>query len=75
MDEQVWAYAEAHGYTIVTKDADFSGRAFLLGPLPKVVWVQLGNCTTAEIALLLRERHPDVATFHADVQAALLILP
>ena len=44
MDEDVWAYARKHGYTIVTKDGDFSGRAFLFGPLPKVIWIELGNC-------------------------------
>ena len=34
------------GYTIVTKDADFRQRSFLLGPPPKVIWIGLGNCST-----------------------------
>jgi predicted nuclease of predicted toxin-antitoxin system len=50
-DESVWEFAGANGFTIVTKDGDFSNRAFLLGPPPKVVWIQLGNCSSADIAL------------------------
>jgi len=75
VDGDVWDYARAHGYTIVTKDGDFSGRAFLFGPLPKVVWIQLGNCPTDEVARLLRDRHVDVTAFCADDTAGLLILP
>lgn len=75
LDEDVWKYARAHGFTIATKDGDFSGRAFLFGPLPKVIWIQLGNCSTAEIDRLLRDRKPDVATFHDDPATGLLILP
>jgi|SRR5262245_32192099 len=53
-DPDVWAYAAAHGLTIVSKDTDFRQRALLLGFPPKVVWVRLGNCQTAAVAALLR---------------------
>jgi len=74
-DRTVWEFAGANDFTIVTKDSDFDQRAFLLGPPPKVVWVQLGNCTTQDVEDLLRNREEDLAAFHADEQAALLILP
>ena len=75
LDEAVWEFAGAHELAIVTKDGDFSSRAFLFGPSPKVVWIQLGNCSTQEIADLLRARHSDLASFHDDGAAGLLILP
>jgi predicted nuclease of predicted toxin-antitoxin system len=74
-DDAVWEFARANGFTIVTKDSDFDQRAFLLGPPPKVVWVHLGNCTTRDVEQLLNGRAQDLADFHADAQAALLILP
>jgi predicted nuclease of predicted toxin-antitoxin system len=36
-DEAVWQYAAQHGLIIVTKDADFHQRSFLLGQPPKVI--------------------------------------
>jgi predicted nuclease of predicted toxin-antitoxin system len=37
-DQVIWDYAAEHGLTIVTKDADFHQRSFLLGHPPKVIW-------------------------------------
>jgi predicted nuclease of predicted toxin-antitoxin system len=42
-DAQVWHYAQEHGLTIVSKDADFSDRVLLLGPPPRVIHIRLGN--------------------------------
>jgi predicted nuclease of predicted toxin-antitoxin system len=33
-DDSVWRYAVAHGFAIVSKDADFHERSFLLGHPP-----------------------------------------
>ena len=73
-DQLVWSHATDHGLTIVSKDSDFQQRALLFGHPPKVVWVRLGNCTTAAIATLLRARHSDVVAFEADFEAAFLVL-
>jgi len=75
LDETVWTYAAGEGFTIVTKDGDFSGRAFLFGPPPKVVWIQLGNCSTRAVETLLRDRRKDLLAFHEDHEAGLLVLP
>ena len=50
----MWSYAKAHGFAIVSKDSDFMERSVLEGSPPKVIWVRLGNCSTSEIAGLLR---------------------
>ncbi len=38
----------------MTKDADFGELSTLRGFPPKVIWLRLGNCTTAQIEGLLR---------------------
>jgi predicted nuclease of predicted toxin-antitoxin system len=52
----VWNYAAANRLMVVSKDQDFRHRAMLLGPPPKCIWLRLGNCSTADIANLLRKR-------------------
>ena len=37
-DDTVWRYAAEHGFAIISKDADFHERSFLLGHPPRVVW-------------------------------------
>jgi len=73
-DIVIWNYALEHGFTIISKDADFRQRSFLFSHPPKVVWIRLGNCTTREIETLLRNRHDDLLTFEQDADAAFLVL-
>ena len=73
-DPDVWAYAAANGFAIVSKDTDFQQRALLYGHPPKVIWVRLGNCSTAAVAALLRSRPADIQAFEADPVAAFLAL-
>ncbi len=53
-DVEVWEYARQNGYLVVTKDVDFSELSTLQGFPPKVIWLQLGNCTTGQVERLLR---------------------
>jgi predicted nuclease of predicted toxin-antitoxin system len=73
-DPVIWAYAASQGMVIVSKDSDFQHRALLLGHPPKVVWVRLGNCTTAAVAALLRTRQADLLAFEADPTGSFLAL-
>jgi predicted nuclease of predicted toxin-antitoxin system len=52
----------------------YPGSSVLLGPPPKVVWVRLGNCTTADVARQLRVRRDDIARFAEHEDAAFLAL-
>jgi predicted nuclease of predicted toxin-antitoxin system len=70
----VWEYAARHGLAIVTKDADFRQRSFLLGHPPKIVWLRLGNCSTNAIEALLRIRAAEIEEFLADDQKSFLAL-
>ena len=73
-DDAVWAYAIRERFVIVSKDADFHQRSFVLGHPPKVVWIQRGNCPTDDIAALLRQRHADLLAFEQDETASFLAL-
>jgi len=59
---------------IVSKDADFHQRSFVFGFPPKVVWVQLGNCTTAEVEQVIRKNLAAIKDFYEDAEAAFLVL-
>jgi predicted nuclease of predicted toxin-antitoxin system len=73
-DQEVWEYAAARGFAIVSKDTDFQSRALLYGHPPKVVWIQRGSLTTTDVATLLRAHHEDVMAFEADADSAVLVL-
>jgi len=73
-DAVIWEYAARHGFAIVTKDADFRQRSFVLGHPPKVIWVRLGNCSTKAIEALLHSRAAEIEEFLADEQKSFLAL-
>ena len=73
-DTTVWELARQHGCLVVSKDADFHRLAVLQGAPPKFVWIQLGNCTTDDIAQLLRRRHTDITRFSEQDEATVLEL-
>jgi predicted nuclease of predicted toxin-antitoxin system len=73
-DLEVWEYARDHGLVIVSKDSDFHQLSFLYGPPPKAVWLRLGNCTTAEIEQVLRQRQGEVDTFAEAAEEAFLVI-
>ena len=61
-------------FVIVSKDVDFQQRALLLGHPPKVIWIRLGNCVTASVALLLHTHLATLLAFEADASAAFIAL-
>ncbi|HWG42735.1 MAG TPA: DUF5615 family PIN-like protein [Gemmataceae bacterium] len=73
-DPDIWAYAAANGFVIVSKDTDFQQRALLYGHPPKVIWVRLGNCSTAAVTVLLGLRLADIQAFETDTAASFLAL-
>lgn len=73
-DSDVWSYAAANGFVITSKDTDFEQRSLLYGHPPKVIWIRLGNCSTAAIASLLQSKISEVRAFDADPTASFLAL-
>jgi predicted nuclease of predicted toxin-antitoxin system len=73
-DRAIWQHARDHGFIIVTKDEDFQRLSVLYGAPPKVIWIRLGNCSTADIVRLLSERRSEIDRFATDEEAAFLAL-
>ena len=73
-DPVVWQYAKENGLIIVSKDSDLHQRSFVLGHPPKLVWVRLGNCSTSDVAKLLRQIFAAIATFDKNPEASFLAL-
>ena len=71
-DRVIWDFAKENNYIIVSKDSDFHQFSFLYGPPPKVVWISKGNCTTSEIAEILREQAGAIKSFEKDSEASFL---
>ncbi|MCH7800827.1 MAG: DUF5615 family PIN-like protein [Chloroflexi bacterium] len=71
-DDAMWGCAAQHGFTIVSKDSDFRQLSFNYGHPPKVIWIRLGNCSTAEIEEVLRTLHDDIISFEQDEQGSFL---
>ena len=73
-DCTVWDYAKQYGYTIVTKDADFSELVVWQGFPPKVVWIRRGNCSTRDIEAILRKNQSSIIDFLDDRNIGVLTL-
>ncbi len=73
-DFVVWQLAAEQGCILVTKDEDFQRLSISRGAPPKVIWVRLGNCTTQEVAQLLRSRFAVIQGFQAHEEATFLAL-
>jgi predicted nuclease of predicted toxin-antitoxin system len=63
-----------HVRDVGLKAADMHQRSFVFGHPPKIIWVRLGNCSTADVEKLLRKNFSAVKTFHEDDYASFLSL-
>jgi predicted nuclease of predicted toxin-antitoxin system len=72
-DEQVWQHARLNGFLIITKDEDFNNLSVLRGSPPKVLWLQLGNCTTEQVEAVLRDRFADIESFEKDASVGTMV--
>ena len=73
-DSIIWDRPRAGHFCIVSKDSDFHQRSLLFGAPPKVVFLKVGNCTTAKVISVLQSNHHVISNFQADQNASLLIL-
>jgi predicted nuclease of predicted toxin-antitoxin system len=72
-DEEIWNYAEANGFAIVSKDKNFYQRALLYGSPPKFVWLALGNCTRDDLLALIRRHEKDILAFETSPESVLVL--
>lgn len=73
-DAEVWQHAIAQNFAIVSKDNDFRQQAFVSAPPPKVIWLDVGNAGTEQIAELPRLHRRHVGRFGSGGDESLLVL-
>jgi predicted nuclease of predicted toxin-antitoxin system len=73
-DNEIWAYARANEFVIVSKDSDFMHRSALKNRPPKVILMRVGNCSTNDAEQLLRSRHVSIRQFIEESQETCLVL-
>jgi predicted nuclease of predicted toxin-antitoxin system len=73
-DEDMWEFASANGFTIVSKDSDIQQRGLLYGHPPKIICLRVGNCTRQQIFQLLTTHERYIQIFFDDPFGALLVL-
>jgi len=73
-DREVWERAGRDDYLLVSKDSVFNDLAFVHGPPPKVVWLRVGNASTAQIEELLAAPADTISAFAANDHDAVLVL-
>jgi predicted nuclease of predicted toxin-antitoxin system len=73
-DGQVWEHARLNGFAIVSKDEDYNNLSVLRGSPPKVIWQQLGNCTTSQVEAVFRARFAEIEAFENDPSVGTLVL-
>ena len=72
-DEEIWNYAKANGFAVISKDKDFYQRAVLFGAPPKFIWLRLGNCTRDDVLSLIRRRERDILAFDGSPESVLIL--
>jgi len=73
-DDQIWEHARLNDLAIVTKDEDYSNLSVVRGSPPKVIWLQLGNCTTGQVEAAFRARFADLEAFEKDPAIGTIVL-
>lgn len=73
-DREIWEYAFANEYTIITFDSDFIDLANLKGSPPKIIWLRFGNSSNLKIAHKLISNSETIKSFieNPDIDIAFL---
>jgi predicted nuclease of predicted toxin-antitoxin system len=62
-DSEIWEFAKAQDFCIVTQDAEFAERSRLYGSPPKVIWLRCGNVPTSNVETILRSGAETIQRF------------
>ena len=73
-DREIWEFAKAGNFVIVSTDSDFYELATTIGPPPKVVWLRRWTHPTRDAERLLRRESIRITQFAADPELGVLVL-
>ena len=71
-DQEIWQYAKANNFTIVTFDSDFIDFAILKGFPPKIIWLRFGNASNLKIVNKLLSNEVMIKEFILNPEIAFL---
>jgi predicted nuclease of predicted toxin-antitoxin system len=72
-DAEIFNHARDNDFTIVSKDSDFYQRTLLYGSPPKFIWLRLGNCTRADLVVLLTAHESDIRALEFSPESVLVL--
>ena len=64
-DRTIWEYAKSNGLEIVSKDEDFLYLAYQDQSGPRLIWVRLGNCSSAALMETFERLWPQIEAWGA----------
>jgi predicted nuclease of predicted toxin-antitoxin system len=73
-DREVWEFAKAENFVIVSTDADLYELATTIGPPPKVVWLRRWTHPTRDAERVLRREAIRITEFATKPKLGLLVL-
>lgn len=73
-DREIWDFAKAGNFVIVSTDSDFYELATTIGPPPKIVWLRHWTHPTKDAERALRREAIRITEFAADPELAVLVL-
>lgn len=59
-DSEIWQYAKANGFVIVSRDSDFQERSLVAGHPPQVVWLKIPNRSKTDVLKILLDHHIEI---------------
>ena len=59
-DSEIWQYAKANGFVIVSRDSDFQERSLVAGHPPQVVWLKIQNRSKTVVLNILLDHHKEI---------------
>jgi predicted nuclease of predicted toxin-antitoxin system len=73
-DREIWEFAKAGNFVIVSTDSDLYELATTIGPPPKVVWLRRWSHPTRDAEMVLRREAIRITEFVADPELGVLVL-
>jgi predicted nuclease of predicted toxin-antitoxin system len=73
-DRDIWDFAKARHFVIVTTDSDFFELSTTYGPPPKVVWLRRWRHPTKDTEHILRREAIQISDFLAEPELGVLVL-
>ena len=67
-DREIWNFAKANNFSIITFDSDFYDFVTLYGHPPKVIWLRFGNTFTQNLAERIEDKKEFIKSFLEDIE-------